>query len=208
MNKRFAKINGRDRWCVPAAISALTGWSTDVIRALIVGISWASRDPWTGVNSTDTREALAILGITGPIEDYWDQSRGYTSANPTLNQWATGRSGTYLISAGAHMLLFRDGYLVDNGSYATKQGVHYTELHHGKRARMHWSMELDDVEFHQHARPIQAADLGIGRRQGAGRGPKAPELRCNDPGPTRIQDLRPPSQHEERMKEAARRRRS
>ena len=144
--RRFAPITGRDRWCVPAAIAALTGVSTDVIRVMVVALGWASRDPWTGVISEDTKIVLDTLGVTGTTRDYWSDSMGRPMSNPTLNQWAAGRRGTYLVSAGSHMILFRDGYIVDNGAYSSLSGMPAEYIHTGKRARVHWTMEIDNQQ--------------------------------------------------------------
>ena len=143
---RFGRIMGRDIWCVPAALAALTGWSTDLLRCLIVGLSWRT-SCWAGVTTNDTTLALRELGIDGRPHTYHDSAYG---KRPTLNQWAAAhQNGYFMVAAGCHMILIRDGVVVDNGTYASKEGVHYTELHHGKRARMDWSMEFDNVDWHE-----------------------------------------------------------
>ena len=147
-SNRFAAIHGRDIWCVPTALAALTGWSKELLRCLLIGCDMFRRNgPWAGVHTNVTVRALNELGISGRQHDYYDSIHG---KRPTLNQWAAGhQNGYWLVAAGCHMVLIRDGYVVDNGTYATKEGVHYTELHAGKRSRMDWAMELDNVDWHK-----------------------------------------------------------
>ena len=194
MLNRFAAITGRDRWCVPAALAALTGWSTDVFRAMVVGDGYASRDQWRGVNWKDIEGILDTLGITGVIREHWRDRFG----KPTLNQWFRSHaSGTYLVDAGCHMILIRDGYVVDNGTYASKQGVPFEELHKGKRARMRWSMQLDDEAPHERQEQYKPPAWALV----AGKELAEARIRNRDAtiSPARIDAIR----YEERQKEAA-----
>ena len=192
MTSRFARIFGRDRWCVPAAIAAITGWSTDTIRALIVGISYDSNGPWVGVSCGDAYAALKELRISGSTRYYtstYHYGRKVTQP-PTLNQWIKDHpTGYYMVAAGRHMVVVRDGYVYDNGSWTADQNrwnspavpTHYTMLDRGKRSRMTWSMELEDIDFHErqdeYQPPSWAIDAGKrlhDRRIASGRDAKIP----------------------------------
>ena len=158
IRRRFAAITGYDRWCVPSALSAVTGWSTDVIRCLILGTSpytTPSRPKsgsWEGVYQSETLQTLHAMGLETQTKGF---GRGYGKSvysrhdeRPTLAQWCREHpTGQFLISAGHHMMAYRDGVVIDNGSWASRDGVHWTGMQKGKRARMTQAVELDNVDW-------------------------------------------------------------
>ena len=155
----FHRIHGADSWCVPSALSALTGLSTDTFRVMQLGIEGRGRGMWQGIRSATTEKMLKSMGIDfertkitasgAQGRTAMARSRRYgTSAAMTFNQWCAGRKGYYIVAAGHHMLLFRDGMVVDNGYAAEKKPIHYTQVR-AKRARMNYALKVENKDWHE-----------------------------------------------------------
>ena len=151
----FHRIHGADHWCVPSALSALTGHATDIFRVLQLGIEGRGRGMWQGVRLPTTREMLDAIGIEFDEFNYDGRRKAPTlgrsftpcSGTTTFNQWCQGRKGYWIVAAGRHMLLFRDGMVVDNGYAASRTPIHYTQVR-AKRARMNYALKIDNIDWH------------------------------------------------------------
>ena len=154
----FHKIHGFDTWCVPCAFSALLGVSTDIVRVFAIGTEGKLRGLWQGIRVDTTKQMLRELGVefkevkysrsgaqAGSRPHAYHRHYG-TDMRPTFNQWAGGRKGTrrgfFIVAAGHHMLLYRDGMVVDNGYGASRTPIFYTQIK-AKRARMNYTLEFD-----------------------------------------------------------------
>lgn len=164
----FARIIGRDTWCVPAAIAAVTGWSTDLIRCLIIGIEQAHSPSWTGVTCHTAALVLKALGIEGAVKYVAPKFEHGVQVQdrPTLTQWCREhQQGYFLVAAGGHMITVRNGMVIDNGSWTLERGmhwdraggipVHYTDLPQGKRARVTFTVQIPDEDWHERQDDIQ-----------------------------------------------------
>lgn len=165
MNKKrvIKDIHGHDTWCVPSAFSILTGLSTDTIRCLSVGLEGETKAHWSGVLSEVSIRMLKTLGIdykqrrwsrwgiededgnyTRTTKPQLTRTGRWTDYRPTLNQWASkAGKGLYLIAAGGHMMLYHDGRIYDNGSWASRTGVHWFNARK-LRAKMHYAWRIDE----------------------------------------------------------------
>ena len=159
----FARIEGRDSWCVPTGLSALTGHSTEVIRALVLGHSMCKQ--WEGVTFYPIREAIRSLGIRiGTVRDYRSQMQ---ADRPVFGSWmqqsGCSRNGLYVLSAGSHLMIYRDSYVVDNGFYAAKRPMSAYYMRAGLKAPMDWTIKLENRHYHLemdwHQPPEWAEDL-------------------------------------------------
>ena len=187
----FQRITGHDTWCVPSALSALTGISTDVFRCLSLGIEGKARGHWTGVLTSVSHKMMVAMNISFDKTIYNKYSRieedgSITGAKrkrngrledlrPTLNQWITKavradgtiglRQGVYLIAAGRHMMLYANGLIMDNGFAAERRPQHHSKARN-KRARMNYCYRLDEEQdFTKVQVPKWAQDAGSLLRQ-------------------------------------------
>ena len=167
----FQSITGHDTWCVPSALSALTGISTDVFRCLSLGIEGKARGHWTGVLTSVSHKMMVAMNISFDKTIYNKYSRieedgsitgakrkrngRWEDMRPTLNQWITKavradgtiglRQGVYLIAAGRHMMLYANGLIMDNGFAAERRPQHHSKARN-KRARMNYCYRLDEEQ--------------------------------------------------------------
>ena len=146
--RMFGKIVGHDVWCVPAVLAGITGLHLEVIRAMLLIFSDCAA--WEGANALAIRQTFEALSIRYRyLDEFWTYN---SHERPTLWQWLKRkpeRTGLYVIAASEHLMLFRDGFLLDNGVYASKEGIRWTELGKGKRIRINWIMEIPNLPYHE-----------------------------------------------------------
>ena len=162
----FGAIRGYDTWCVPSALAALTGLSTDLIRVLSIGISAESEANWNGVPTDTFVPMLASLGIRSAWQDV-DALRNSRGMRPTVWRWAsTGgsrpglmRQGLYVVICDNHAILFRDGYVLDNGFLLAREAKHFSQYQQLKKARIEHILAIPDQAYHE--RLTRACCLGL-----------------------------------------------
>ena len=131
----FAHPHGWDPWCVPFALSAITGYSTDAIRILALHREHLTTDmpEWEGMDGEDIMRVLRLLRI----HSQWVPS---TEDEPTLDKWADGHTGLSICivksDQGSHAAAVRDEFLMDNGylTYRSPTALHQDDQTERSRA--------------------------------------------------------------------------
>ena len=122
---------------------------------------------WEGVYDSETLQTLHTLGIKTETEMFNRKVDTYYGCyakddRPTLAQWCREHpTGQFLIAAGHHMLAYRDGVIIDNGSWASRDGIHWSGMGKGKRARMTIAIKLADVNWFENQDQIQPPSWAI-----------------------------------------------
>ena len=107
------RITGRNRWCGPAAVAAITGETTDAAAAIILAAT--GRRAITSTAAVHLRAALRPSGLTISLAE------SYLAAaprqRPTLAAWMRGArnpDATFLVAASHHWLVVRGSSVADS----------------------------------------------------------------------------------------------
>ena len=158
LNKNQIKIQtptGKNRWCGPAALSILTGMTTDDASRLVRSITLKSK--CTGMHWNEMLVALMQCGFQCVRRPH----RYKGNNRITLSRWVkenksnlslqrTGGYKTYLISAGYHFQIIQGPMYVDNH---VKEPVFFDEIKKGKRriVRRVYQLYADNIIIPDHA---------------------------------------------------------
>jgi len=114
-----------NRYCGPAAISALTGITTTDAARLLRHVT--GRRSITGVYCSDVIQALRLVGMTVYSVDSWNETP------PTITQWRKRRpSGDLLVSVTGHLITVKGNRFWDNSHH---HGAPLTSLPARKRVQ-------------------------------------------------------------------------
>ena len=129
-----------NRYCGPAALSALTGRTSDEMAALLRRVT--GRRSITGTRSDEIRDALDVLGYRmAGVADY--RYKGSIKA-PTLSAWLRSYTralgAVYLICAGKHWQLVSGRRFVCG---VTKEVVSIRDPRVKRRARLKYAWRIE-----------------------------------------------------------------
>ncbi len=169
---------GRDAYCGPMVLSAITGWSVSKIEAAIRayrGDHDAAQKIIEGTTTEDVAAALAVFGYElEQIEDYWHLEK---RERPTLWQWMQkprsawrhyvlavhkGREGHWICIKGCKLCdTYTDGrwVFVSDGPH---KGARIMEVYVVKRAAKHATNKMPAEQWGPSRRSARRVAVGGG----------------------------------------------